>query len=89
MNHVLNYYHVSPHLVLFRELMKKSVTWYWEGALEKLFEASRELIAKSVMDRITRYDKTRWKAVFTDWFKSGILYIIELLPMPRDHACFL
>ena len=54
LNHVLNYYHVSPHLVLFRELMKKSVTWYWEGALEKLFEASSKLIAKSVMDGITR-----------------------------------
>ena len=32
--------------------------WYWDKALEKLFEDSREQIAKSVKE-ITMYNKSR------------------------------
>ena len=66
-NQVAHYYAVSPHLEPFRELMKKKSTWYWDNALERLFEESREQIAKSVMEGITRYDKLRWTAVITDF----------------------
>ena len=57
-NQVAHYYAVSPCLELFREVMKKKSTWYWDNALEKLFEDSREHIAKSVKE-ITMYNKSR------------------------------
>ena len=41
MNQVAHYYAVRPHLEPFRELMKKNTTWYWDEAMEKLFEESR------------------------------------------------
>ena len=52
-NQVANYYAVIPHLEPFRELMKKNTNWYWDKALEKLFDESREHIAKSVMEGFT------------------------------------
>ena len=48
-NQVSHFHAVSPNLELFQELIKKSVTWYWDDALEKFFEESREHIAKSAM----------------------------------------
>ena len=54
-----------------------STTWYWDEALEKLFEESREHIGNSVLEGITRYDKSRWTAVVTDWSKQGMGYFMS------------
>ena len=55
---VAHYYAVNPRLELFREVMKKKSTWYWNNALERLFKDSKGHIAKSVK-KITMYNKLR------------------------------
>jgi hypothetical protein len=76
-NQVSPYYSVQPHLTPFRELMKKNTKWYWDSALQRLFEESREHISKSVLEGITRYEKDRWTAVCTDWSKQGLGFFMS------------
>ena len=77
MNQVAPYYCVQPHLQPFRELLKKKTPWYWDGLLRKLFEESREIISKKVVEGIELFDKTRWTAVSTDWSKMGVGYFLS------------
>ena len=71
-NQVAPYYAVQPHLLPFRELMKKNSKWYWDEPLQLLFEQTKTVIADAVIEGITRYDKSRWTALLTDWSRSGI-----------------
>jgi hypothetical protein len=50
------FYAVQPHLTPFRELVKKHTKW--DNTMQRLFEESREHISKSVLEGVTRYDKT-------------------------------
>ena len=76
-NQVAPHYCVRPYLEPFRELLKKDTPWYWDGVLQGLFEESREHISKLVLEGITRFDKTRWTAVCSDWSKVGIGYFLS------------
>ena len=76
-NQVAPFYSVLEHLNPFRELLKKNTTWYWDDVLQRLFEESREQISKEVLEGITRFDKTRWTAVCSDWSKVGIGYFLS------------
>ena len=76
-NQVAPHYCIRPYLEPFRELLKKNTPWYWDGVLQGLFEESREHISKLVLEGITRFDKTRWTAVCSDWSKVGIGYFMS------------
>ena len=76
-NQVAPHYCILPYLEPFRELLKKNTPWYWDGVLQGLFEESREHISKVVLEGITRFDKTRWTAVCSDWSKVGIGYFLS------------
>ena len=76
-NQVAPHYCIRPYLEPFRELLKKDTPWYWDGVLQGLFEESREHISKLVLEGITRFDKTRWTAVCSDWSKVGIGYFLS------------
>ena len=76
-NQVAPYYCAMSHLQPFRELLKKKTPWYWDGLLQKLFEESREHISMKVVEGIELFDKTRWTAVSTDWFKMGVGYFLS------------
>ena len=76
-NQVAPYYAVQPHLLPFRELLKKGSIWYWDNNLTNIFEKTKAHIADSIIDGITRFDLGRWTAVMTDWSKVGIGYIMS------------
>ena len=71
-NQVSHYYSVSGALQPFRDLLKKNTKWYWDTALQTLFEQSREHIANKVLEGIRLFDVNRWTAVCTDWSKIGV-----------------
>ena len=71
-NQVAPYYAVQPHLLPFRELLKKGSIWYWDNNLTNIFEMTKGHIADSIVDGITRFNLGRWTAVMTDWSKVGI-----------------
>ena len=71
-NQVAPYYAVQPHLLPFRDLMKKNSLWYWDGPLQRLFEETKVVIAQEVTNGITRYDIDRWTSLLTDWSKTGV-----------------
>ena len=77
-NQVAPYYAVQPHLQPFRELLKKGSRWYWDNRLQELFQESRIVIAKEILDGITRFEVGRWKGLMT-----------EILPMSTDHTTVL
>ena len=86
-NQVAPYYCTQQHLQPFRELLKKKTPWYWDGLLQKLFEESREVISKKVVEGIELFDKTLWTAVSTDWSKMGVdISCLKVLPLPGDHT---
>ena len=55
-NQVAPYYAVQPHLLPFRELLKKGSIWYWDNNLTNIFEKTKAHIADSIIDGITRFD---------------------------------
>ena len=76
-NQVAPYYAVQPHLLPFRELLKKGSIWYWDNNLTNIFEETKAHIADNIVEGITRFDLGRWTAVMTDWSKVGIGYIMS------------
>ena len=71
-NQVAPFYAVQPHLLPFRDLMKKNSVWFWDAALQDLFDDTKRVIAQEITDGITRYDIKKWTAVLSDWSRSGI-----------------
>ena len=44
-NQVAPFYAVQPHLLPFRDLMKKNSVWFWDAALQDLFDDTKRVIA--------------------------------------------
>ena len=76
-NQVSPFYCLRPHLEPFRELLKKNTPWYWDRVLQRLFEESREHIAKEVLEGIRLFDKSKWTAISPDWSKVGVGYFMS------------
>ena len=75
-NQVAPNYAVQPVLLPFRELLKKDKKFYWDEVLQRFFEEFREVIADEVLKGVYSYEVGRWTAILTDWYKSGIGYVM-------------
>ena len=78
-NQVAPFFATRPVMQPFREMLKplaKGKGIYWDENLTKLFEESKQVIAKSVADGIRTYDPNMWTCLATDWSKDGIGYML-------------
>ena len=73
---VAHFYSTTPELQPFRDLLKKTTAFYWDGVLQRLFEESKNRIADMVLEGITRFQVGKWTALMTDWCKSGVGYLL-------------
>ena len=62
----------------FRELLsKKSKTFYWDEALDKIFEESKAKIVEQIKDGVRTFEKDRVTCLSTDWSKTGLGYTLS------------
>ncbi len=60
----------------FRELLRKNGKFYWDGALEKIFEQSKEEIVERVKEGVRMFSTERVTCLATDWSKTGIGFFL-------------
>ena len=73
---VAPFYAVKPHLLPFRELLKKNSRWYWDDTLQRLFMEAKETITAKVVEGLTRFQLDRDTGLITDWSKFGVGYVL-------------
>ena len=73
---VAPYYAIKPHLVPFRELLKKNSKFYWDDQLQELFKEAKDVIADKVKNGLTRFQTNRETALISDWSKTRIGFIM-------------
>jgi len=62
----------------FRELLsKKNGNFYWDDALNILFEESKEKIVSKIKDGVHSFEINRPTCVSTDWSKIGLGYTLS------------
>ena len=67
----------SESLHPFRELLKKSSTFYWSQELTDLFEKSKKIIVKEVSNGVKTYEIGRPTALTTDFSTVGLGYFLQ------------
>ena len=90
-NQVSSFYATQPKLLPFRALLKKDCPWYWDEALDQLFRATKEVIAREVEQGIQSFDRTKPTCLLTDWCKTGLGYVLMqkhcTCPETRPTCC--
>ena len=71
-NQVNYVFATSEMLQPFRELLKKDSNWYWDQALNTIFEDAKKFIVKQISEGIKTFEVNRPCALWTDWSKNGI-----------------
>ena len=74
---VAPFYAVKPHLLPFRDLLKKNSKFYWDENLKKLFDEAKTVIAKNVTEGLCRFQMDRYTALLTDWSKTGVGFVMS------------
>ena len=75
-NQVAYAFSMTEEMLPFRELLKKNREWYWDDALNNLFERSRQVIAEKVRKGVTTFEIGRPTCLSTDWSKQGIGFVL-------------
>ena len=60
----------------FRDLLKKDNKFYWDSALETLFQQTKLVIIKKIEHGIKTYDCSKATCLSTDWCKHGIGFLL-------------
>ena len=62
----------------FRDLLShKSSKFYWDDALNEIFEESKQKIVELIKDGVRSFEKDRPTCLSTDWSKSGIGFTLS------------
>lgn len=81
-NQISPFYATASIMEPFRELLEhkgkdNSKTVYWDSALQKLFEASKQTILEELNKGLTYFDIEKPIIVTTDWSGSGIAFTMQ------------
>ena len=69
-------YSLSPIMLPFRDLVKKSSRFSWNQTLEKAFQESKQVIVKLVRQGISTFDINRVTCLASDWSKDGMGFLL-------------
>ena len=69
-------YSMQSTMQPFRNLVKPNSKFYWDEQLDKLFEASKQIIIAKVMTGIRTFDLEKKTCLQTDWSRGGIGYLL-------------
>ena len=69
-------YSLSPIMLPFRDLVKKSSRFSWNQTLEKAFQESKEIIVKLVRQDVSTCDINRVTCLAPDWSKDGMIFLL-------------
>ena len=56
----------------FRELLKPRQAFYWDHALEEIFQLSKQKIVEEISNGVRIFDKEKPTCLITDWSRTGI-----------------
>jgi len=76
-NQVSYAFSMADTMTPFRDLLKPSTPFYWDEALQKLFDDAKTEIIKQIIDGVHMFDKTRITCLATDWSKTGIGFFLS------------
>lgn len=76
-NQVSYAFAMTDTMTPFRDLLKPSTPFYWDEALQKLFQDAKSEIIKQIVNGVNMFDKNRITCLATDWSKSGIGYFLS------------
>ena len=68
-------YSIGPIMAPFRDLLQKN-KFYWDDALDKIFEDSKETLIKLVIEGVQSFDIGRRTCLQTDWSSNGLGYLL-------------
>ena len=60
----------------FRDLLKKNQKFYWDPALEQLFQQTKIKIIDQIKEGIKMFDCRKATCLSTDWSKTGIGFLL-------------
>ena len=60
----------------FRDLLKSKATFYWDEALQMVFEQAKEMIVREIIKGVKMFDKHKPICVATDWSKEGLGFFL-------------
>lgn len=67
----------APVMSQFRELLSKRGPFYWDDALEMVFQESKEKIIESIERGVKTFEVNRPTWLATDWSKTGIGFTLS------------
>ena len=69
-------YSMAEDMKPFRDLVKSKSQFFWDEALDKLFERSKEVIIEKSIQGIKTFDVDKATCLQTDWSRDGIGYLL-------------
>ena len=66
----------SQLMAPFRELLRKDTSFYWDEALNSIFEQSKKKIVDLVTEGVKMFSTGRVTCIATDWSRSGIGFLL-------------
>ena len=77
-NQVSYYFAQAEVMAPFRKLLsRRSKSFYWDDALDKIFEESKLKIIEQIKDGVRTFEKDRVTCLSTDWSKTGLGYTLS------------
>ena len=76
-------YWLSPIMLPFRNLVKKSSRFSWNQTIEKAFQESKQVIVKLVRQSVSTFDINRVTCLVLDWSKDGM----AILLLQKHYTC--
>ena len=70
-NQVSFAFSMTETMAPFRALLKPSTHFYWDDALQKLFNNAKTEIVEQTQNGVRMFDKSRVTCLATDWSKTG------------------
>ena len=75
----------------FRDLLKHKGRFYWDDALETLFQSAKQEIIRQIEDGVKTFVTNKPTCLTTDWSKTGIGFTLLQkhcsCPSNTDHLC--
>ena len=76
-NQVSFAFSMTETMAPFRALLKPSTPFYWDDALQKLFNNAKTEIVEQIQNGVRMFEKSRVTCLATDWSKTGIGYFLS------------
>ena len=75
-NQVSNYAQLRDFMTLFRPFLSPNYKFFWNEALDKAFQQSKELIIQAIRSGVEIYDMSKLTCLRPDWSVNGIGYFL-------------